>query len=89
MSDLEGFDPEDIADLAARARKIEEDLLTSYELTIIISHESAIDFVNKYQHARRGDISAMYDMMVVLHTIAQSVQMALDATYDDEEDDGL
>jgi len=88
MSDLEGFDPEDIADLAARARKIEEDLLTSYELTIIISHESAVDFVNQYQRARTGDINALYDMMVVLHTIALSVQTALEADYDDN-DEGL
>lgn len=86
MSDLEGFDPEDIADLAARAKKIEQDLLTSYELTIIISHESAVDFVNKYASARTGDIHALYDMMVVLHTIARSVQMALDADYEDDED---
>ena len=88
MSDLEGFDPDDIAELEARAKKLEHELLTSYEITIIVSHESATEFIRNYNAAKYGDMKATYAMMQVLYVLASSIKSAIEADYDDT-DEGL
>jgi len=82
MSDMEGFDPNDMEELEAIARKIERDHDTMYELTLVVSRQGALDFLEKYGQAADGDLSAFLDMMMIVHAIAKS----LDAAVHGEED---
>jgi hypothetical protein len=84
MEELEGIDPKDIADLEAIARKIEIDNMTSYRITIVLNHETAIDFIESYEDSSNGDPVAFKHLLEYIGAIAFSVFTAV--TEDDEED---
>ena len=77
MSDLEGFDPKDMEELEAIARRIERDHDTMYELTLVVSLEGALDFFDKYGEAADGDVRSFLDMMMIVHAIAKSLDAAV------------
>jgi len=84
MEELDGIDPDDIAELEARARKIVEDASTYYEISFLVPHDGAQEFLNKYDQAESGDIMAIFSMMSLIHAIARSIYMAMEMS--DEED---
>lgn len=88
MDELEGIDPNDIAELEAKAKKIVEDASMYYEITMLVPHFAAVDFLKKYDQAAEGDIIAVFELMSIIHIIAQSMDTAMhsDYTYDDDED---
>jgi hypothetical protein len=77
MGDLEGFDPEDIADLEARAKRIEHDHDTYFELTLVVNAHGAKEFLRKYYEAKDGEVMSFLDMMMIVHAIAKSLEEAL------------
>lgn len=88
MTDFPGINPEDIEELEARSRKIVQDSETYYEITMIISHEAASDFLTRYEQATNGDAMALFALMSVVHAIAGNVSIALNSDYGDN-DEGL
>jgi short-subunit dehydrogenase len=84
MEELDGIDPDDIAELEARARKIVEDASTYYEISFLVPHDGAQEFLSKYDQAESGDIMAIFSMMSLIHAIARSIYMAMEMS--DEED---
>lgn len=84
MDEFEGIDPADIADLEAKARKIEEDAMTFYRIVIEMTHDSAEEFLESYQDAVMGDLRAFSRMMQYVNSLAYHIFVAV--TEDPEED---
>lgn len=84
MEELDGIDPDDIAELEARARKIVEDASTYYEITFFVPHEGASEFLDKYEQATDGDIMAIFSLMTLIHAIARSIHAAMELGDDEE-----
>lgn len=85
MDELEGINPDDIAELEAVARKIVDDASTYYEINMLVPHSSAVDFLKKYEQAAEGDVMAIFEMMGVIHTIAQNIYTAIHAEHDEDQ----
>lgn len=85
MDELEGIDPDDIAELEATAQRIVADASTYYEITMLVPHYAAIDFLKKYDQAAEGDIMAIFELMSIIHIIAQSMDTAVNGDYDEED----
>jgi len=76
MSDefLNSFDPKDIADLQARAERIESDANTYYELVLRIPHEGAVGFINAYLSAVEGNIMAVMELMSFITQVVEALE---------------
>lgn len=85
MDELEGIDPNDIAELEATAQRIVADASTYYEITMLVPHYAAIDFLKKYDQAAEGDVMAIFELMSIIHIIAQSMDTAVHGDYDEED----
>jgi hypothetical protein len=88
MTDFPGIDPDDIQELEARSKKIVQDSETYYEVTMMVSHTSALEFLERYQRAVDGDVMSLFALMTVIHAIATNFQVAMDSDYGDD-DEGL
>lgn len=75
---FEMFDPKDIAELRAKANKIEEDSTLYYDVHMMVPHESALQFIDTYRYALTGDLTAMSAMLMfsamVAHSLMTSIQ---------------
>lgn len=80
MSEFDGINPEDIAELRARAEKIVEDANTYYEVSLMVSHDGAVEFMDMYDDACRGNISSLLELMGIIHILARSLTIAMDDT---------
>ena len=90
MTDFPGIDPDDIEELEARSRKIVQDSETYYEITMVVSHQAATDFIARYEQAADGDMMALFALMSVVHAIAGNMSVAINSDYGDgDEDEGL
>jgi len=83
VSDLEGFDPNDIAELSAMAERIVKDSNTYYEVRMLVTHEGAEDFIEAFNASLDGNFMAMIPLMNVLHLIGTSLAESMDG--DDED----
>jgi len=83
MSDLEGFDPDDIADLKAKADRIVKDSTTYYEIGMYVPHEGAEEFLIAYDKASNGDIVALMELLMFIHVIADSLREAVEGDTND------
>lgn len=72
---FENFDPRDIAELKARAEKIEEKEGLFYDVHMTVPHEGAIQFIETYQYALMGNLEAMSSLMTFAAMVAQSLMM--------------
>ncbi len=77
MSDFEGIDPNDIADLQARAEKIVRDADTFYEVSLMVSHPGAVEFMEMYEDACNGSMSSLLELMGLIHILARSLTIAM------------
>lgn len=77
MSDLEGFDPKDIEDLNARAERIVRDAETYYEISLLVSHAGAIEFMELYEQAVDGQMAPLLELMGIIHILANSLTIAM------------
>lgn len=80
MSEFDGINPEDIAELKARAEKIVEDANTYYEVSLMVSHDGAVEFMDMYDDACRGNMSSLLELMGIIHILARSLTIAMDDT---------
>jgi hypothetical protein len=80
---FEMFDPKDIAELRAKANKIEEDSTLYYDVHMMVPHESALQFIDTYRFALTGDIHAMSALLMFSAMVAHSLM----STLQDKEDD--
>jgi hypothetical protein len=80
MSEFDGINPEDIAELRARAEKIVEDANTYYEVSLMVSHDGAVEFMDMYDDACRGNMSSLLELMGIIHILARSLTIAMDDT---------
>jgi hypothetical protein len=80
MSDefLNSFDPQDLADLQARANKIESDSDTFYEIKLLIPHSGAEAFISTYMNATEGNIMAMLELMSFVTTVVEILQLRME-----------
>ena len=77
MSDLEGFDPNDIEDLNARAERIVRDAETYYEISLLVSHAGAEEFMELYDQAVDGQMAPLLELMGIIHILARSLAVAM------------
>lgn len=77
MSDFDGIDPDDIEELQARAAKIVNDAETYYEISLLVSHQGAEEFMELYEAATDGDMSSLLELMAVIHILARSLTVAM------------
>lgn len=80
MSEFDGINPDDIAELRARAEKIVEDANTYYEVSLMVSHDGAVEFMDMYDDACRGNMSSLLELMGIIHILARSLTIAMDDT---------
>lgn len=80
MSEFDGISPDDIAELQARAEKIVEDANTYYEVSLTVSHDGAVEFMEMYDDACRGNMSSLLELMGIIHILARSLTIAMDDT---------
>lgn len=78
MSEFDGINPDDIADLQARAERIVRDAETYYEVSLMVSHEGAVEFMDMYGEACRGNMSSLLELMGLIHILARSLTIAMD-----------
>jgi len=78
MSDMEGIDPKDIAELTAMAEKVVKDANTYYEIKMLVTHEGAEDFIEAYNAALDGNFMAMIPLMNVLHLMGIALADSMD-----------
>lgn len=83
MSDFEGIDPKDIEELNARAERIMRDSETYYEITLLVSHQGAVEFMELYDQALDGQMTPLLELMGIIHILARSLTIAMS---EDEED---
>lgn len=77
MSDFEGIDPDDIEELNARAERIVRDSETYYEISLLVSHQGALEFKELYNDATDGNTAALLELMGVIHILARSLAIAM------------
>lgn len=75
---MNSIDPKDIAELKARAEKVEHEADTYYEIKLMIPFEGAMQFLDSYEEAMTGDMMAIMNMLFVVGAIAESLQFQLD-----------
>lgn len=75
---LNSLDPKDIAELKARAEKVEHEADTYYEIKLMIPFEGAMQFLDSYEEAMTGDMMAIMNMLFVVGAIAESLKFQLD-----------
>ena len=75
---LNSIDPQDLADLQARAEKVEHEADTYYEIKLMIPFEGAVQFLEAYEEAITGDMMAIMNMLFVVGAIAESLKFQLD-----------
>ena len=75
---LNSIDPQDLADLQARAEKVEHEADTYYEIKLMIPFEGAMQFLDSYEEAMTGDMMAIMNMLFVVGAIAESLKFQLD-----------
>ena len=75
---LNSLDPKDIAELKARAEKVEHEADTYYEIKLMIPFEGAVQFLEAYEEAMTGDMMAIMNMLFVVGAIAESLKFQLD-----------
>jgi rubrerythrin len=68
---------EDVESINAKAKRIEDDLDTYYELTFVLSREEAIKTCQKYESAQDGDANSMFHLYAILSGIVASIEFAL------------
>lgn len=80
MSDefLNSIDPKDLADLEARAEKIENETDTHFEIKLMIPFEGAMQFIEAYEEAMTGDMMAIMSMLYVVGAISESIRFQMD-----------
>ena len=80
MSDefLNSIDPKDLEDLQARAKKVEHDADTYYEIKLMIPFEGAVQFIEAYEEAMTGDMMSIMSMLYVVGAIAESLNFQID-----------
>lgn len=78
MTDFDGIDPKDIAELRARAERIVKDATTYYEIGLYVPHEGAKEFLDSYDKASKGSAMALMDLLMFVHVIAQSLREAVE-----------
>lgn len=77
MSEFEGIDPRDIEDLQARAERIVSDAETYYEISLLVSHQGAEEFLELYNQAADGQMAPLLELMGVIHILARSLHIAM------------
>jgi hypothetical protein len=77
MSDFEGIDPKDIEDLRARAERIVADSDTYYEISLLVSHSGAEEFMELYHQAVDGQMAPLLELMGIIHILASSLMIAM------------
>lgn len=75
---MNSIDPKDIAELKARAEKVEHEADTYYEIKLMIPFEGAVQFLEAYEEAMTGDMMAIMNMLFVVGAIAESLKFQLD-----------
>lgn len=75
---LNSLDPKDIAELQARAEKVEHEADTFFEIKLMIPFEGAMQFLESYEEAMTGDMMSIMNMLYVVGAIAESLQFQLD-----------
>jgi hypothetical protein len=75
---MNSIDPKDIAELKARAEKIEHEADTYYEIKLMIPFEGAVQFLEAYEEAMTGDMMSIMNMLFVVGAIAESLKFQLD-----------
>ena len=80
MSDefLNSIDPKDLADLEARAEKIENETDTYFEIKLMIPFEGAVQFLEAYEEAMTGDAMSIISMLYVVGAISESIKFEMD-----------
>jgi hypothetical protein len=78
MSEFEGINPDDIKELEARAQKIVEDSETYYEISLMVSHAGAVEFMEMYSDALDGNMMSLINLMGIVHVLANSLRIAMD-----------
>lgn len=74
---FEMFDPKDIAELKAKAQKIERDSEMYYDVHMMVPHEAAMQFVDTYRFALTGDYTAMSTLMMFAAMVAHSLMATI------------
>ncbi len=87
VSDFEGFDPDDIAELQAIGEKVMLDAQTFYSMNILIPQEGAEQFIDAFNDGLDGDPASIVFLWEILHILGQSLAEAMEGDYDFEEDD--
>jgi hypothetical protein len=77
VSEFEGIDPRDIEDLQARAEKIVSDAETYYEISLLVSHQGAEEFMELYAQAVDGQMAPLLELMGIIHILARSLDIAM------------
>jgi hypothetical protein len=75
---LNSIDPKDLEDLQARAKKVEHDADTFYEIKLMIPFEGAVQFLESYEEAMTGDMMSIMNMLYVVGAIAESLNFQID-----------
>ena len=75
---MNSIDPKDIAELKARAEKVEHEADTYYEIKLMIPFEGAVQFLEAYEEAMTGEMMAIMNMLFVVGAIAESLKFQLD-----------
>ena len=75
---LNSIDPKDLEDLQARAKKVEHDADTYYEIKLMIPFEGAVQFIEAYEEAMTGDMMSIMSMLYVVGAIAESLNFQID-----------
>ena len=75
---LNSIDPQDLADLQARAEKVEHEADTFFEIKLMIPFEGAMQFLDSYEEAMTGDMMSIMNMLFVVGAIAESLKFQLD-----------
>lgn len=86
MSDLEGFDPDDIAELQAIGEKVVLDAQTFYSMNILIPHEGAEQFIDAYNEGLDGNPDAIMFLWQILYILGNSLAEAMEGDYAEGEE---
>jgi hypothetical protein len=81
---FEMFDPKDIEELNAKARKIEKDSELYYDLHLMVPHEAATQFIDTYRFALTGDYDAMSALMMFAAMVAHSLMASIEDRGEEE-----
>ena len=75
---FKNFDPKDIAELEARAERIEQKEGLFYDVHMTVPHEGAVQFIETYEYALIGDLEAMTSLLMFAAMIARTLMMWID-----------